>query len=58
VGKPEGRDHWEDQDVGGWIILKMDLRKIGWDGVHWIDMAQERDQWRALVGTVLNIRVA
>jgi hypothetical protein len=35
----------------------MDLREIGWDGVDWIDMAQHRDQWRALVNTVLNLRV-
>jgi hypothetical protein len=31
----------------------MDLREIGWDGVDWIDMAQDRDKWRALVNTVL-----
>jgi hypothetical protein len=37
--------------------IKMDVREIGWDGVDWIDMAQDRDQWRALVNTVLNIRV-
>jgi hypothetical protein len=37
--------------------IKMDLRDIGWDGVDWIDMAQDRDQWRALVNTVLNLRV-
>jgi hypothetical protein len=37
--------------------IKMDLREIGWDGVDWIDMAQYRDQWRALVNTVLNLRV-
>jgi hypothetical protein len=43
------RDHWEDQDVG--------LREIGWDGVDWIDVAQDRDQWRALVNTVVNLRV-
>jgi hypothetical protein len=35
----------------------MELRDIGWDGVDWIDMALDRDQWRALVKTVLNIRV-
>jgi hypothetical protein len=35
----------------------MDLREIGWDGVDWIDMTQDRDQWRALVNTVLNLRV-
>jgi hypothetical protein len=35
----------------------MDLREIGGDGVDWIDMAQDRDQWRALVNTVLNLQV-
>jgi hypothetical protein len=37
--------------------IKMDLREIGWVEVDWIDMAQDRDQWRALVNTVLNLRV-
>jgi hypothetical protein len=35
----------------------MDLREIGWDGVGWIDLAQDRDKWRALVDTVMNFRV-
>jgi hypothetical protein len=35
----------------------MELREIGWDGVDWIDMAQDRDQWSAHVNTVLNLRV-
>jgi hypothetical protein len=35
----------------------MNLREIEWDGVDWIDMAQDRDQWRALVNTVLKLRV-
>jgi hypothetical protein len=35
----------------------MDLRDIGWNGVDLIDMAQDRDQWRALVNTMLNVRV-
>jgi hypothetical protein len=39
------RDHWEDQDVGVYNI-KMDLREIQWDGVDWMDMAQDKDQWR------------
>jgi hypothetical protein len=48
-------DHWGDQDVGGWTI--MDLREIGWDGIDWIDLAQNRDQWRALVNAVMNLLV-
>jgi hypothetical protein len=51
------RDHWEDQVVGGWAMLKWILREIGWDGMDWIDLAQDRDQWRALVNTVMNLRV-
>jgi hypothetical protein len=37
--------------------IKVDLREIGWDGVDWIDMAQNRDKWRALVNTVMNLWV-
>jgi hypothetical protein len=57
VGKPEGksplgkpRRRWVDN-------IKIDLREIGRDGVDWMDMAQDRDQWRPLVNTVLNLRV-
>jgi hypothetical protein len=35
----------------------MDLTEIGWCGVNWIHLAQDRDQWRALVSTVMNLRV-
>jgi hypothetical protein len=45
-----GRRRWVDS-------IKMDLREIGWDGMDWIDLAQDRDQWRALVNTVMNLRV-
>jgi hypothetical protein len=48
LGRPRGR--WVDN-------IKMDLREIGWDGIDWIDLAQDRDQWRALVNTVMNLRV-
>jgi hypothetical protein len=41
---------WEDN-------IKMDLRGIEWDGMDWIDLAEEGDQWRALVNTVMNLRV-
>jgi hypothetical protein len=57
MGKPEGtrplgrpRHRWVHN-------IKMDLRKIGRDGMDWIDVAQDRDQWRALVNTVMNLRV-
>jgi hypothetical protein len=57
VGKPEGkrplgrpRRRWVDN-------IEMDLREIGWDGMDWIELAQNRDQWRALVNTVMNLRV-
>jgi hypothetical protein len=57
VGKLEGkrplgrpRRMWEDN-------IRMDLRDIGWGGMDWIDLAQDRDQWRALVNTVMNLRV-
>jgi hypothetical protein len=56
-GEPEGkrplgrpRRRWVDD-------IKMDLREIGWDGVDWIKLAQDRDQWRAFVNTVMNLRV-
>jgi hypothetical protein len=36
----------------------MDLRKIGWDGMDSIDLAQDGDLWRALVNTVMNLRIS
>jgi hypothetical protein len=57
VGKREGkrslgrqRRRWVDNN-------KMDLREIGWDGGDWIDLAQDRDQWKALVNSAMNLRV-
>jgi hypothetical protein len=57
VGKPEGR-----RPLGrprrSWVDnIKMNLREIGWDGMDWIDLAQDRDQWRAIVNTIMNLRV-
>jgi hypothetical protein len=37
--------------------IKIDLREMGWDCMDWIDLAQDRDQWRALVNTVMSLRV-
>jgi hypothetical protein len=56
VGKPEGmrplgrpRRRWVNN-------IKIEI-EIGWDGMDWIDLAQGRDHWRALVNTVMNLRV-
>jgi hypothetical protein len=38
--------------------IKMNLRERGWDGVDWIDLAQDRNQWRVLVNTRMNLRVS
>jgi hypothetical protein len=37
--------------------IKMDLREIGWGGMDWIILVQDRDQWRALVNPIMNLRV-
>jgi hypothetical protein len=57
VKKPEGkrpsartRHKWVDN-------VEVDLREIGWDGMDWIDLTQDRDRWMTLVNTVMNIRV-
>jgi hypothetical protein len=56
VGKPEGRKplgrprrRWEDN-------IKTDLREVGWGGIDWIDLVQDRDKWRVLVCTVMNLQ--
>jgi hypothetical protein len=51
------RDHQEDQDVGGWDNIRMHLGEVGWSDVDWIDQAQDRNRWGALVNSVLNFRV-
>jgi hypothetical protein len=37
--------------------IRMDLREVWWEGVNWMDLAQDRDQWRAVVNTVMNLLV-
>ena len=56
VGKPEGKEslerprrRWEDN-------IMMDLQDVGWSGIDWIDLAQDRDSWRELVNAVMNLR--
>jgi hypothetical protein len=57
LGKPEGKRPLGRPRRRSVDNIKMDLREIRWDGVGWMDMAQDRDQRRALVNTVLNLRV-
>jgi hypothetical protein len=57
VGQPEGKRPLGRQRLRWVDNIKMDLREIGWDGMNWIDLAQDRDQWRALVNMVMNLRI-
>ena len=56
VGKPEGRNRLEDPGADERIILKLIFERLV-GGIDWIDLAQDTDRWRALVNTVLNLRV-
>jgi hypothetical protein len=55
VGKPEGKRSLGNQDV---VVddIRMVVRDIQWGSTDWIDLAQKRDQWRALVNKVMNLR--
>jgi hypothetical protein len=57
VGKPEGKRPMGRPSHTWMDNIKMDFRNIEWDGVDWIDVAEDRDQWRAFVNTILNLRV-
>jgi hypothetical protein len=57
VGKPEGKRPLRRLRRRCVDNIKIDLTEIGWDGMDWINLAQDRDQWSALVNTVMNLRV-
>jgi hypothetical protein len=57
VGKPEGKTPL-GRPRHRWVYnITMDLSETGWGGIDWIDLAQDRDNWRALVNTIMNLRV-
>jgi hypothetical protein len=57
MGKPEGRRPLGRPRRRREDNIKMDHREVGWRGADWTDLAQDRDWWRALVYTVMNLRV-
>jgi hypothetical protein len=50
------RDHLKDQGIDGGNI-DVDIQEVGWGGLGWIDLAEDRDRWRALVNAVMNLPV-
>jgi hypothetical protein len=57
VGKPEGKRSLGRPRRRGVDKIRMDLGEVGWSEVDWIGLAQDRDRWRTLVNSVLNLRV-
>jgi hypothetical protein len=55
VGNPEGKSHLEDPDADGRVILRW-ISGSGMGHMDWIDLAQDRDRWRALMNAVTNLR--
>jgi len=51
------RDHLGDPGVDGRNNFKMDLKEVGWRGMDWIELAQDRDNWQARVNVVMNLRI-
>jgi len=50
-------DHWGDPGIEWEDNIRMDLREVGCGCVDWMELAQDRDRWRALVSAVMNLRV-
>jgi hypothetical protein len=57
VGKPEGKRPLERPMLGWEDNIRMDLQEVGCGGIDWIELAQDRDSWQALVNGVMNFRV-
>ena len=57
VGILREGDHLEDPRRIWEDNIEMDFQEVGWGGMHWIDLAQDRDRWRAVANSVMNFRV-
>jgi hypothetical protein len=57
VGRPEGRQALGRPRIGWENNIKMDLQDVGWVGTDWIELAQDRNRWRAFVNAVMNLQV-
>jgi hypothetical protein len=56
MGKPEGKRPLGRPICWGEDNIKMNLKEIGWGGIDWIHLAEDRDRWRALVNAVMSLR--
>jgi hypothetical protein len=57
MGRPEGKRQFGRSRNRGENNIKMDLQEVGWGGIYWIALAQERDRWRVSLNAVMNLRV-
>jgi hypothetical protein len=57
VGKPEGKSPLERPRHRGEANIRIDLQEVGFRGIDWIGLAQDRDRWLAIVNAVMNLRV-
>jgi hypothetical protein len=55
VGRPKRKSHYEKHDIGGWIIIRCSFETK--DVVDWISVAQDRDQWRAVMNAQMDLRI-
>ena len=56
-GNVRERNHFQDPGIDGRDNVKMDLQEVGYGGVDWIELVEDRDRWRALVNVVMNLWV-
>jgi CRISPR/Cas system-associated protein Cas7 (RAMP superfamily) len=57
AGKPEGKRQFGKLRLRWERSIKMNLQEVGWRGMEWIALAQDRDRWRAVVNAIMNLRV-